>query len=61
MHRLDRQEREAQEKAYRKYGGNINDPRYRERLEEIDRKYDYKRGKVERNLRKEHDRFHRDW
>lgn len=61
MRRLDRQEREAQEKAYRKYGGNINDPRYQERLGEIDRKYDHKREKVERNLRKEHGRFHRDW
>ena len=47
--RLARQEREAQAKAYRRYDGNTNDPRYRERLDEIDRKYDHKRDKVERN------------
>src|SRR5690242_16030874 len=39
MNRLTRQEREAQAKAYRRYEGNRNDPRYRERLAEIDRKY----------------------
>ena len=47
MNRLARQEREAQEKAYRRYEGNRNDPRYREHLAEIDRKYDHKRNKVE--------------
>jgi hypothetical protein len=51
MNRLARQEREAQEKAYRRYEGNRNDPRFRERLAEIDRKYDQKRYQVERNLR----------
>jgi hypothetical protein len=51
MDRLARQEREAQERAYRRYEGNRNDPRYRERLAEIDRKYDQKRYQVERNLR----------
>jgi hypothetical protein len=50
MNRLARQEREAQEKAYRRYEGNRNDPRLRERLAEINRKYDHKRDKVERNL-----------
>jgi hypothetical protein len=51
MNRLSRQEREAQAKAYRRYEGDRRDPRYRERLGEIDRKYDHKRHKVERNLR----------
>ncbi len=60
MNRLDRQEREAEEKALRKSGGNPNDPRYREADRKIDQKYDYKRGKVERNLNREHQDFHRD-
>ena len=50
MNRLDRQEREAQAKAYRKYDGNSQDVRYRERLSKIDRRYDSKRDKVEHNL-----------
>jgi hypothetical protein len=49
MDRLARQEQEARAKAYHRYDGNRNDPRYRERLSEIDRKFDHKRGKVERN------------
>jgi len=52
MDRLARQEREAQERAYRNYDGNRGDPRYQRRLAEIDRRYDHKRDKVERNLRK---------
>jgi len=51
INRLSRQEREAQEKAARRYEGDRRDPRYRERLSEIDRKYDQKRYQVERNLR----------
>jgi hypothetical protein len=51
MNRLARQEREAQGKAYRRYEGNRSDPRFRERLSEIDRRYDRKRYQVERNLR----------
>jgi hypothetical protein len=51
MNRLARQEREAREKAYRRYEGNRRDPRFRERLAEIDRRYDRKRYQVERNLR----------
>ena len=51
MNRLARQEREAHMKTYRRYEGDRRDPRYRERLAEIDRRYDYKRYKVERNLR----------
>ena len=51
MHRLSRQEREARAKAARRYEGDRRDPRYRERLAEIDRRYDHKRDKVERNLR----------
>lgn len=60
MRRLDRQEREAEEKAYRKYGGNTADPRYQERQRKIDEKYDHKRQKVERNTGKEHREYHRD-
>ena len=52
MNRLARQEREAQEKAYRNYDGNLGNPRYQQRLAEIDRRYDHKRDKVEGNLRK---------
>jgi len=51
MNRLARQEREAQAKAYRRYEGDRRDPRFRERLAEIDRRYDRKRYQVERNLR----------
>ena len=51
MSRLARQEREARAKAYRRYEGNYNNQRYRERLAEIDRRYDHKRDKVDRNLR----------
>lgn len=51
MNRLSRQEREAREKAARRYEGNLRDPRYRERLSEIDRRYDQKRYQVKRNLR----------
>jgi len=50
MNRRARQEREAQEKAYFRYEGGRRDPRYRERLAEIDRRYDHKRNKVERHL-----------
>ncbi len=59
MRRLDRQEREAEEKAYRKHGGDTNDPRYQEAQRKIDRKYEHKRDKVERNVSKEHKRKHR--
>jgi len=51
MTRLARQEREAREKAARRYEGDRRDPRFRERLAEIDRRYDRKRYQVERNLR----------
>ncbi len=61
MRRLDRQEREAEEKAYRKHGGDINDPRYQEAQRKIDEKYDHKREKVERNVSKEHEREHRSY
>lgn len=61
MRRLDRQEREAEAKAYRQYGGNTADPRFQERQREIDRKYDHKRDKVERNTRKEHREYHSGW
>jgi hypothetical protein len=49
MNRLERQEREARAKAYNRYEGERRDPGYRERLGKIDRKYDHKRDKVERN------------
>ena len=51
MNRLARQEREARRKAYRRYESDRRDPRFRERLAEIDRRYDRKRYQVERNLR----------
>jgi hypothetical protein len=52
MNRLDRQEAEARAKAYRKSYG---DPaRYRERMAKIDRKYSYKRYKVERNTARDY-------
>lgn len=51
MTRLSRQEREARAKAYRRYEGDRHDPRYQERLSEIDRRYDQKRYQVRRNLR----------
>jgi hypothetical protein len=38
-------------KSYRRYEGNQNDPRFRERLAEIDRRSDRKRYQVERNRR----------
>lgn len=60
MRRLDRQEREAEEKLNRKYGGNASDPRYQELQRKIDQKYDHKRDKVERNTQKEHRGYHRD-
>jgi hypothetical protein len=50
MTRLERQEREARARAYRRSEGDRRDPHLRERLAEIDRKYDHKRDKVERNL-----------
>jgi len=54
MNRLDQQEREAREKAYRKYGGDMSNPKYREQMAKIDRKYDHKRYKVERNTAKDY-------
>lgn len=68
MHRLDRQEAEAREKATRRFGGNPADPRYQDALENIDRKYDHKREKVDnlrgkgyRKLDREHGDYHRGW
>jgi hypothetical protein len=52
MRRLDRQEYEAKQKAYRKADGNPY--RYRDRMAEIDRKYDKKRYQVERNTTNEY-------
>ena len=49
MNRLEHREREARAKAYNRYEGDRRDPGYRERLGKIDRKYDDKRAKVERN------------
>jgi hypothetical protein len=54
MSRLDRQEREAREKAYRKYRGDVSHPQYREQMGKIDQKYAHKREKVERNTAKEY-------
>jgi hypothetical protein len=47
MSRLDRQEAEARAKAYRKSYGNP--AQYSDRMAQIERKYAYKRYKVERN------------
>jgi hypothetical protein len=47
MSRLERQEAQAQAKAARRsYGDPV---RYQDRMAKIDRKYNYKRYKVERN------------
>ncbi|HEV8714590.1 MAG TPA: hypothetical protein VGX03_17395 [Candidatus Binatia bacterium] len=61
MNRLARQEREAEAKLYRKYDGDTADRRFQEQASRIDRKYDYKRGKVERNVAKEHRKYHSGW
>jgi len=61
MNRLNRQEQEAEAKLARRYGGNAADPRFQEQAGRIDRKYDYKRGKDERNLAKEHREYHSGW
>jgi hypothetical protein len=60
MNRLNRQEREAEEKALRKSGGNPNDPRFQDTHRKIDQKYDAKREQVEHNLHKDHREFHKD-
>jgi|RhiMetdeSRZDD1v2_1073273.scaffolds.fasta_scaffold3153432_1 hypothetical protein len=60
MNRLDRQEREAEQKIIRRYDGNTADPRFQEQARRIDEKYDHKRGKVERNIAKEHREYHQD-
>ena len=57
MSRLDQQEREAREKAYRKYHGDVSHPKYREQMAKIGRKYGHKREKVERNTAKEYRKF----
>jgi len=61
MRRLDRQEREAEEKLQRKYGADTNNPEYLEKQRKIDQKYDHKQEKVERNTRKEHNEYHNGW
>lgn len=60
MNRLDRQEREVEQKIIRRYDGNTADPRFQEQARRIDEKYDHKRGKVERNIAKEHREYHQD-
>jgi hypothetical protein len=52
MRRLDRQEYEASTKAYRKSYGDPS--RYSEQMAKIDRKYGYKRYKVERNTARDY-------
>ena len=61
MNRLNRQEQQADARLYRRYGGNTADPRFQEQAGRIDRRYDYKRGKVERNLAQEHREYHSGW
>src|SRR6266571_3521271 len=54
MNRLNRQELQAQEKLNRKYGGNPADPRYQERSNKIQQKYNYKREELEREHEDSH-------
>ena len=53
----------AEEHAYleHKYDKAMNRLNRQEQAGRIDRKYDYKRGKVERNLAKEHREYHSGW
>ena len=60
VNRLDHQEQEAEAKAYRKYGGDTNNPDYQRERAKIDQRYGHKREKVERNLGKQHRGVHRD-
>ena len=59
MRRLAREEQRALERAYNKYNGNTSHPGYRERLADIDRKFEHKRFKVERNIGKDYRRLTR--
>jgi hypothetical protein len=60
MNRLDRQEREAREKAYRDYQrGKISPGKFRDRMGDIGRKYSHKRDKVERNTAKDYRKLDR--
>src|SRR5262245_32495810 len=55
MNRLDRQEQEAEAKAYRKYGGDTTNPNYQREREKIDQKYDHKReGRKSTRLNSSH-------
>jgi hypothetical protein len=60
MRRLARQEREAKDRAYWHYDGNIYDPGYRAQIARIERQYAYKRAQVARNLGWEHREGHQD-
>ena len=60
LNRLGRQEQEAEAKAYRKYGGDTNNPDYQRERARIDQRYDHKREKVDRNLGKKHRDVHHD-
>ena len=59
MRRLDRQEREALDKAHRRYRGDQSHPGFQERVAKIQRRYDHKRQKVERNTSREYRRMTR--
>ena len=59
MHRLDREERRALERAHHKCHGDTSHPGYRERLTKIERKFNHKRFKVERNIGKDYRKLSR--
>jgi hypothetical protein len=47
MDRLDEKEQEELRRAYRKHGGDVEDPRFQEKRSEITEKYTRERNKVE--------------
>lgn len=60
MNRLERQEREAREKAYHNYRrGKMSPDKFRDRMGDISRKYEHKRDKVERNTAKDYRKLNR--
>jgi hypothetical protein len=54
MRRLDREEQNTREKAYRTHRGDTSSRRFQRKMDKIDRKYAHKRGKVERNTAKDY-------
>lgn len=60
MRRLAQQEREAKDRVYWHYDGNISDPDYQARIARVERRYAHKRAQVARNLGREHRAGHQD-